>query len=159
ISGAGRLLGGGDSAGITIFFPRIKDDDGPLGAQAFLQRVARLHLGSGGEGEQLDFPASVPGGFPGPQQIRRSIGSGWFDVWADGYVNRWLYLGASFRFEDDTWSDRGVFSSGWSSPIEEAQHELLLTPQVELGVRWYDVRISFGWGVTPTKLDDDDFHV
>jgi hypothetical protein len=152
LSGTGQLLGGGGAAGVTVFLPRLKDDDGPPGAQPFLQRLTRLHLGGGGDRLIIDYPV-VAGGFGlVPAQIRRSISRGWFNAWADGYVHGSLYLGASLSFEGDTWSDQPL-------PLDPSGHELILTPQVEIGLRWYDVRLSAGWGVTATKLDDNDFHV
>lgn len=135
----GSTLGGDAGAGFTLFGHRIVDDDAPLSLQPYLQYAATLHVGGGGGGYRFTRDASST--LPGNDST-----NGHAEVSASGYLDRTLYgaLSARVNYRHDSDAD---FTS-LSIPLSLAG-----------GVRLGDVRLSIGWGVAPTRYNDDVFKV
>ncbi|HEX6838545.1 MAG TPA: hypothetical protein VF334_18335 [Polyangia bacterium] len=135
----GASLGGQGGVGVTLFASRVVDDDAPPSLQPYLQAVSQLHVDGGAGG----FHAQ-----PGPASTLPPNDShnGYADLSALGYADRLLYgyLGIGTRYRSDT---AGSFTS------------LALPLTVSGGVRLRDVRLSIGWSVAPTRVDDRAFEV
>ena len=118
---------------LTMFIQRLRDDDAPPSLQPFLQRVTRVSVAVRGT---IGFSYVADDGPPfqqddGGPTVRASI---------DGYVARYLYLGASVGYQlQHRWVDIDDGST-------ENVHEPSLA--VAIGARLGDVRIVATAGAT-----------
>ncbi len=136
--GDGGALGGQAGASFTLFGRRVVDDDAPPSLQPYLQRVFTLHVDGGGGG--FRFAPDVNNANGGNDST-----NGYADAYAAGYA-RWLYgyVGFGMRYRSD-------------SP---SHYSLLQLPlDVAAGVRFGDVRLSLGWSVSPTRVNEQSFGV
>jgi hypothetical protein len=136
--GHGTVLGGQGGFGFTLFGQRVVDDDAPPSLQPYLQYATSLHVDGGGGGFRFANDA--------PAQPGNDSTSGYANVNASGYFDRVVYgyLGIGVRYR----SDSAGPSTSLSLPIA-----------VSGGFRLGDVLLSVGWGVAPTRYNDDVFKV
>jgi hypothetical protein len=159
----GRSLGGSGTVGLTVFGRRIVDDDAAPPLQPFLQRSPRFHLGGSGGSSDVTYPTLALSPVEPARPFVRLQGTrsaGHVDLSGDGYIGHWFYLGAAFAVDYTTWEYRadGVRLSG-SRPPQLPSSQLQLAFSVAIGVRWRDVLVAAGWGLTPRRLDDGDLNV
>ena len=133
--------GNGDSAEVhasaqlqlTMFIQRVRDDDAAPSLQPFLQRVARVRVAVSGA---VGFSYVADDGPP----FQRDDGGPTVRAAIDGYVARYLYLGASVGYQlQHRWVDIDNGST-------ENVHEPSLA--VAIGARLGDVRIAATAGAT-----------
>ena len=135
----GSAVGGQGGVGLTLFGHRISDDDAPPSLQPYLQYAFLLHVDGGAGG--FHFTRNAGSTLPGNDST-----SGYADASVSGYFDRAVYgaLVAGMRYRSD--------SAGNST-------SLTLPLSVAAGFRLGDVRLSGGWSVTPTRIDDGSFEV
>jgi hypothetical protein len=136
----GDGLQGEGSAGLTLFTRPVVDDDAPPALQPYLQYVGRVHLGGSGRGGYSNVPFS-----DGPARDHRTLTGGYVDAWADGYVDRKMYLSASIAFH----------YTDWQSPTLHVT-EMTLPFSLGLGIRLGNARLAAGWGATPYRSTAED---
>jgi hypothetical protein len=147
----GQWLAGGGGLGFTVFSKSLVDDDAAPPLQPFLQRAARFHLGGAAAGASIDYP--------GQAGITTKRVDGNVNAWADGYIDRWFYVGASLRAEFVDWNNQ--IEAPVRLPPNAVLHgsEILLPFTLEAGARLGNLRLSAGWGATPFELNGGDFQV
>ncbi|MGZ3406425.1 MAG: hypothetical protein ACXVAN_08295 [Polyangia bacterium] len=136
--------------GLNLFVRRLRDDDAPPTLQPFLQRVGELHIDGGGGG----FTVSQPSNSTLPDRVGHS---GYFDLAAWGYAQRFLYGYAHFGVSYSSVTD--TVPLGLAFPNSVTATTLALPVEIAGGVRAGDVRFTAGWSVTPTRVNDADFSV
>jgi hypothetical protein len=139
-------LDGNGKLGFTVFARRVTDDDAPPALQPFLQRVARFTVsGSGYGGYQYES---------GDQRFDYSGFT--LAAHADGYIGRYVYLGASFGYdrEQAAQADAGGCPDGGCTAYVEH-----LPFQVAAGVRLADTRLWATWGATAYRSEDEAWQV
>lgn len=163
----GRWLGGNGRFGISIFHHRVIDDETAPTLQPFLQRVARFRLEGGGGGASIRYPLFVAP--PSNLLYDAKLGGGRVDTSAEGYIGHWFYLAGRFGVDYERWqrANESLIVGGFSpttqiSPAAAARldsDEVLVSTEVATGVRWRDLLVSAGWGVTAYRIGNDAMRV
>jgi hypothetical protein len=136
----GGWLGGGLNLRASIYGRPVTDDDAAPSLQPFLQRTPRFHLEAsvGGRAIRSDQFRSPTGMLVSPPARRVDFG---LSLSGEGYV-RWLYLAGGL--------DLQYFSWDASPPAPE----LLIHPSLTLGVRWGEILLFAGWGLTAYRYGE-----
>jgi hypothetical protein len=136
-------LGGNAGLGLTLYLRRIVDDETPPSLQPFLQRATELHVDGGGGGGQETWRDLSP---------HLSYTHGWFDASISGYARGYLYGYAhvGVQYNDASGALYAMGPIGDLAPL--ASTTLSVPVDVAAGLRHGDLRLSVGWGVTPTQV-------
>jgi hypothetical protein len=168
----GHWIGEDVGARATIFHRRIDDDDSAPALQPFLQRAWSFSVAAGGSAADIAWPAWAlnpvePSAYF--VQVRSTDRAGWGSLSADGYVGRWLYVGAHFGVRYDSWapepSEQLIGGFGNITPISSGtvaqltSSELALDAAAAVGLRWHDLLLSAGWSVAPYRVGNETLHV
>jgi hypothetical protein len=126
-------IGGDVSVGVTVFLKRVVDDDAAPSLQPFLQRVGLFRAGiSGGGTTTTESALRTPMGIAVPGGSQSSLTRADLFAAASGYLGGWAYLAGSLRF----------------AIVGDQRRQLSLHPELSLGVRWRQLLVYAGWGVT-----------
>jgi hypothetical protein len=148
----GSSLGGQGAFGITVFGRRVVDEDSAPALGPFLQRVAAFHVEASGGGASSTFPIRILDPYrPSGQLLLYEMSERRFGAatTADGYVGRWLYLGALVSVEFLRWDAIAAL------PPSLRRREIRMRAALAMGARWRDLLLSAGWSVAPYRNDTD----